>query len=145
MSNRSISLQQKEKFAEVVQRNIAKLTDIDNIKTSLIIVEYFSSEDIFETIIDTLRDQSQCLYKLLHGFFLENHSHKRSASTDSKNSGLNISPNAEKRQVLLSAASLQETYVALMCQFEPNKIYETLKRLEGYRIDIVLEVSSKVQ
>jgi hypothetical protein len=129
---------------ETVFSNVKKLTEIDNYKAANLLLNYLDNEKKIKSLLNSLEKSPKILYKLLYGILLgsANKHHKRDLSTGSINLEL-LSIKEQRKQTLISDPIIQEKFIELMCKIEPNSVYNNLKILEGYRLEIALVVSFK--
>ena len=138
----NVTEDEKRVFKEFIYSRIECLTEIDNKKTAKLVLNDLDL-DRFEDILNSLKTNPKVLYRLLFGVLLGTTSktHKRDASTASI-SFESLSLKEQRKQTLIRDQNIQEKFIQLMTQFEPNFVFKALNILEDYRPDIVLEVSS---
>lgn len=78
--------------------------------------------------MDALTNNEPLLYQLLQGIFShQNRAGSAGGESNSRTSGYND-------------AQIQQTYIELMCQYDPDNVYIFISSSDGYRLQDTLEV-----
>lgn len=128
------SQKEKDNFLAVVFENYSFLFEQDSQKAITLFYSYFDHhEDLFKMIVDRLKPQPKLFYRFLNSTILENRSNY------SKSSIYANEPNCKIFNLSLDG-HLQEEFIELACQFEPEQIVSHLEILQEYNQIKVLKI-----
>uniref|UniRef100_A0A2L2YDL3 Vacuolar protein sorting-associated protein 8-like protein n=1 Tax=Parasteatoda tepidariorum TaxID=114398 RepID=A0A2L2YDL3_PARTP len=122
------TLQEKKALEDKIITSIEQLVDIDNKRTSQILLEFFPNQLL--NVVKALNNLPEILYQFLQGLF-SNKELNTSTSTPSNKDAPMVDP------------VVVETYIELMCQYDLNQVHNYLKRADGYRLEETLEICRK--
>ncbi|GFT81859.1 vacuolar protein sorting-associated protein 8 homolog [Nephila pilipes] len=119
---------EKKALEEKIISSIEQLIDIDNKRTSQVLLEFFPNQIL--TVVKTLNNMPELLYQFLQGLF--------------SNKDLNsAAPTGNNKDAPMVDAIVVETYIDLMCQYNFHQVHTYLRRAEGYRLEETLEICRK--
>ncbi|GIY41646.1 vacuolar protein sorting-associated protein 8 homolog [Caerostris extrusa] len=124
------SPEDKKALEEKIISSIEQLVDIDNKRTSHVLLEFFPNQIL--TVVKALNNMPELLYQFLQGLF---------SNKDLNSSG----PTANNKDMPMVDAVVVETYIDLMCQYNFNQVHNYLRRADGYRLEETLEICRKTQ
>lgn len=118
-----VSEQEKVLLEDQLVESLEALMKVDNRATSQLMLQHLSHR--VDDIMRNLEGQPRVLYQFLKGVW-----NSKEAS--------NLTQSAKDADSM--AAAVQEQYIELMCQFEPDAVGPFLVSAEGYRIEETLEI-----
>ena len=118
MEGKEYSDNDKDKIRDTCISNIGKLVEINSESTANLILKDFSTE--LNTVVNILEGQPKTLYSFLQCVF-------------------DISKVDENEQSTISL-DVHESYISLMCKFNPEFVCSYLKVANNYRLDPTLEI-----
>ncbi|KFM79086.1 Vacuolar protein sorting-associated protein 8-like protein, partial [Stegodyphus mimosarum] len=110
--------EEKKALETRIIQSIEQLVDIDNRRTSQILLEFFPNQLL--SVVTALKDSPEILYQFLQGLF------------SNKDLG-SISPLSNKDTPIIDPLVV-ETYIDLMCQYDLHQVHNYLRRADGYRL-----------
>lgn len=118
----------KKALEEKIILSIEQLVDIDNKRTSQILLEFFPQRLV--NVVKLLKNSPQVLYQFLQGLF--------------SNKDLNSSSSAMNTKDLpMIHPEVVETYIELMCQYDLHYVHNFLRQADGYRLEETLDICRK--
>ncbi|KAG8190625.1 hypothetical protein JTE90_017889 [Oedothorax gibbosus] len=119
--------EEKKAVEQKIIDSIEQLVDIDNKRTSQVLLDFFPHK--LQNVVKALNSTPQVLYQFLQGLF----------SSKDVNS---ISALSNKDLPMVDPVVV-ESYIELMCQYDFNHVHNYLRRADGYRLEETLEICRK--
>lgn len=126
LENQKYTTEQKQCLETQIIASIEEIIDIDNKKISELLTEFFPHR--LHEIVNQLQARPFVLYQLLQGLFNKREILQQSSPTQGIKDNFEINPD------------IQEKYIELMCQYNPEQVYSYIRSTEGYRLEETLEI-----
>ncbi|KAG1714892.1 Vacuolar protein sorting-associated protein 8 [Nymphon striatum] len=135
---------EKKSVEREIAKRIKEFVDIDNKKTAKMVISLYPQN--LPEIIVKLQDQPDVQYNFLGGVFEYQLVLSISISDASVKPVIGHPSNGKEKegdfQPVIEAA-VHETYIELMCQYNPNNVAQHVKNNEGYRLEETLDICRK--
>ncbi|XP_074642624.1 vacuolar protein sorting-associated protein 8 homolog [Tubulanus polymorphus] len=126
--SRNFTEDEKNDVKKEALKHLPELIQIDSKKAAELTIIGFANA--LSDIIKKLSDDSKMLYEFLKGVFEYKEANESAIYSD--------------RQIIVEPG-IHEFYIGLMCQHEPNTVYNYIMRADNYRIDETLAICQKYQ
>ncbi len=127
MTDVQLSDQDRETVKKTTMASLEQLIEVDAEAASMIIMEHFAGDEYTKTVHE-LDQHPRLQYKLLRGIV---------------NHHVTGEGGARWEQILQDfqmGQELTETYIRLLCEFDPSEVCQYLMKVQDYRHDVCLEL-----